>query len=111
MLNMRIEKGRIKYSFQSKKDSNAGNDANLCLTPLPIVYYEGTSPYKKVKLHHWYKKNYINIDDITDILLEAFQAFLETRPVYFVQLDEQLFRQHMVYTLYNNSFNSFKDFP
>ena len=111
MLNMRIEKGRIKYSFQSKRDNNGGKDAKLCITPLPIIYYEETPPNTKVKLHNWYKKNYKNIDDITDILLEAFQAFLETRPVYFVQLDEQLFRQHMAYTLYNNSFNSFKYFP
>jgi hypothetical protein len=101
---MRFEKGRIKYSYQPK---NNKNDAILCLPPLPVSHYEK----RKFKLHQWYKKNYQHVDDITDIILEAFRSFLETRPIYYVQLDEQLFREYMVYTLYNKSYNAYKDFP
>jgi hypothetical protein len=104
---MRIEKGRIKYSYQPKNNNNA----KLCLPPLPNIYYDETSQYKKMKLRHWYQKNYQHVDDITDILLEAFNSFLETRPVYHVQLDEQLFRQHMAYTLYKKSYSAYKHFP
>ncbi len=107
MLNMRLEKGRIKYSYTPKNNNSINYDVQLCLPPIPMVHYENTN---KIKFQRWYKKHYQHVDDITDIILEAFRLFLETRPIYYVQLDEQLFRQHMAYTLYSKSFNAYKNF-
>ena len=111
MLTIRYENGRMKYSYQPKKSNNYINDSTLSLAPLPTIYHSEQNMFKRLKFRQWYSRKYQHVDDITDILLEAFKEFLETHPVYYVQFDEELFRQHMAYRLYMTSFSAYRDFP
>jgi hypothetical protein len=109
MLTIRLDNGRMKYSYQPKK-YNTLNDARLSLAPLPSLYYNETK-LKRLKLQKWYNKYYQYVDDITDILLEAFTTFLENHPIYHVSIDEDMLRYRMVHTLYKTSFSAFRNFP
>jgi hypothetical protein len=110
---MRWKNGRIKYSYQPhniiSSQSSITKDM-LQLAPLPYVHFTDATT-RKIKPQQWYNKHCHHVDNIIDILLEAFHAFLETHPIYQVQFNELHFRQVMVKSLYNTSFSAFKNFP
>lgn len=113
MLTMRWKNGRIKYSFQPQNTTLSQSSTKkemLQLAPLPLVHFTDATN-QKIKSQQWYDKHYHHVDDIIDILLETFNNFLETHPVYQVQFDELHFRQVMIQTLYNTSFSAYKTFP
>lgn len=107
MLIMRWKNGRIKYSYQPQ---NTNYQSYIQLAPLPIVHFRDAIN-SKIKLQQWYNKYYYHIDKITDMLLEAFYAFLEQHTIYQIHFNESQFRQVMTKTLYDTSFNSYKNFP
>jgi hypothetical protein len=112
MLTMRWKNGRIKYSYEPQNTSTSQLSIvkdMLHLPPLPHAHFIDTTTQKK-KIQRWYNKHYHYVDDIIDILLEAFYAFLETRPIYQTQFNEMIFRQAMIETLYRSSFSAYKNF-
>lgn len=108
MLTMRWKNGRIKYSYQSQNTTSTKKEL-LQVAPLPLVHFTDATN-QKIKPQQWFNKHYHDVDNIIDILLEAFNNFLETHPIYHVQFDELHFRQIMTQTLYNTSFSAYKNF-
>ena len=109
---MRWKNGRIKYSYEPQNTSTSQLSIvkdMLHLPPLPHAHFIDATTQKK-KIQRWYNKHYHYVDDIIDILLEAFYAFLETRPIYQTQFNEMIFRQAMIETLYRSSFSAYKNF-
>ena len=103
---MRWDKGSIKYTYKPKKQNNLSNYEISCLPPIPYIQ----QPSTKIALQKWYYRYYKHVDEITDSFLEVFYNFVEANPWYNVQFDEQRFRETMLYTLYNTSYNTDKQY-
>jgi len=105
MLTMRWQNGRIKYSYQPKKQTFENDTIDV--PPIPYVSQPGS--VKKISVGRWYHRHHPEVDNITDAYLQAFYIFQENNPAYHVYIDESMFRQYMADALYNSSHNALKN--